>query len=263
MNCKRKATYLLMFFSLIFFSCEKKKLSPISEEVKLDSPTCKLISEELQTSYGKGQKVIFNYEQGKLIKKDFYYNDIYSSSKFFTYNSHGNVHLRLSYDSYNDRKDTIGSYEFENDLLTSYIHYNTADQSIQSKMEFEYENSKLKYVTTTNEEGQFKFLVKTDNNGNPTSNELIERNYSIPDKKVIIMFEYDKKLNPYYRLPGHVDMEYFSPNNLLKARTLVDGVEQKNSSEKVFEYYDNNLLHKSTDKFSQGFHILIYEYDCE
>lgn len=263
MDSKRKPAIYLFFFTLLFFSCEKEKLNSKSEMTKPEFPNCKLISKELQTSYGKSQKTVFNYEQGKLVKKDFYYGDIYNSSDYFTYDNQGNVHLRLIYDSYHKQLDTIGSYEFENNLLTTHTHYNTDDQSIQTKMEFEYENTKLKYVTTTNEEGQFKFMIETDDFGNPTRYELVERNNSIPDQKVMAIFEYDNKLNPYYKLPGLVDMEYFSISNLLKARTFIDGVEQKNTSEKVFEYYDNNLLHISTDKFSQGFHILTYKYECE
>ena len=68
MDSKRKAAYLLIFFLLIFSSCEKEKINPKSEKVESDFPNCKLLSEELQTSYGKGQKIIFNYEQGRLVK---------------------------------------------------------------------------------------------------------------------------------------------------------------------------------------------------
>lgn len=260
---KRQTRFLLISFILILFACGRKKIDPVIEKIELDFPNCKLSSEEIQTSYGITEKVSYRYDQEKLVRRDFYYNNEYNSTKLFTYDDQNFVHLMLTYDSTYNTTDTIGHYEFEDNRLTTFIHYNTHDNSVLLKQEFEYENSTLKYVTTINDDGQYKFIVETDDYGNPVKSELIEQDYSDPSQHVIITYEYDDKLNPYYKLPDFVGMKFFSQNNIINSRSFIDGTEQKNNSEISFEYFDNKLPQISKETFGQGTHITTYEYICD
>ena len=121
----------LLFISLLLLSCEDENVNP--EIVKLDFPNCKLIESNLEESYGTSSNTYFKYENQKLVRTDYFYDNLYNSTKLFQYDENGNLAYMLSSDSTETETSIIASYIFEDGLLTRFTHYNSFPSDILSE----------------------------------------------------------------------------------------------------------------------------------
>ncbi|MBR09306.1 MAG: hypothetical protein CMP48_16685 [Rickettsiales bacterium] len=239
---------------------EAEVLNPI---IHLDFPDCQLIEERFVASYGTTQNTYYYYDEGLMVRKDSYGDDKYNSTKLFGYNANRELEYMFTADSSGLVRDTLVSYDFCNGLLVRVIKYDLTNDQIEYQTTINYNDDRIleMEVIGIGENSKIRFI--TDNYGNPLEAKVIEIDGAIPEKSYRYTYQYDDKLNPFYKFPDFLSNDYFAQNNLIESTLFIDGVEQQNQDEIHLQYWENNLLKRTSDQFSQGLYTSDYVYDCD
>lgn len=237
-----------------------KDIEPAMEynysKVNLAIPECRILTQNLETSYDVSEQITFEYDElNRLIKKAFYSDENLRRSNIFEYENQNLVKEFL-------REVHDASYIFSDGLLKE-INL-LADGVIGERTIWYYSNQLPNRMVIVNHKEEITvFNLVADQYGNIIETELILQNNQTPVDAFRTENKFDTNFNPYFNLLGFEDSDYFfSPNNRIEQKVFKNGVPQKVNESVTFQYDSNNFL-LTKEENSGSTHSFEYVYECD